>query len=451
MKPKVITRFAPSPTGFLHIGSVRTALFSYILAKQNKGEFILRIEDTDKERSKPEFEQDIVNGIDWLGFDYGSTFYRQSEREDLYKSHLKKMVDGGSAYISKEEATKDEEGRPLRAEVIRFKNPNKKIKFMDLIRGEVEFDTTELGDFVIAKSLSEPLYHLAVVIDDFEMKVTHVVRGEDHISNTPRQILIQGAIGAPRPVYAHLPLILDGNRAKMSKRKHGELVSLEYYRRQGFLKEAIINYLALLGWNPGTDQEIFTLEELIKVFDISKVQKSGAVFDTEKLRWLNKQHIERLPKAELYARIKEIIGQNIAGELLQKITPVITERIQTFGDLQIMKNQGELEYFFTDPSYQKGSLLFKGKGDFSALETHLKRAIELLKAIPEHDFNAEAAKDAVWEYASAVGRGDVLWPMRFALSGQDKSPDPFILADILGKKVTLHRLETALNLIAKHV
>ncbi len=276
---------APSPTGKLHIGTARTALFNYLYAKQNGGKFILRIDDTDKERSTKEFEQNILDDLTWLGFSWDE-FYRQSERTDIYLDHLKKMIDSGHAYVSKEEVK--EEGD--RAEVIRLKNPNKKIAFDDLIRGQVEFDTTELGDIVIAKSLEEPLYHLTSVIDDALMGITHVIRGEDHISNTPRQILIQEAIGASRPIYAHLPLILASDRSKLSKRKHGESVALSYYREQGILPQSIINYLALLGWNPGTDQEVFTLDELIKTFDMKRVHKGGAIFDEKKLAWVNRKH-----------------------------------------------------------------------------------------------------------------------------------------------------------------
>ena len=267
---------APSPTGNFHVGSARTALFNFLFARKNNGKFILRIEDTDKERSKKEFEDDIFESLEWLGLKHDE-LYRQSERGEVYKSYIEKMLDEGSVYESDDK-------------VIRFKNPNKKIKFNDLIRGEIEFDTTELEDFVIAKSVNEPLYHLAVVIDDFESGITHVIRGEDHISNTARQILIQEAIGAPRPIYAHLPLILAPDRSKLSKRKHGESVSLDYYRNKGYSPAAIINYLALLGWNPGTEQEIFTLEELIKVFDLSRVHKGGAIFDEKKLAWVNRKH-----------------------------------------------------------------------------------------------------------------------------------------------------------------
>ena len=273
---KIVVRMAPSPTGNFHVGGARTALYNFLFARKNNGKFILRIEDTDKERSKKEFEDDIFESLEWLRLKYDKS-YRQSERGEVYKNYIEKMLSNGSVYEAEDK-------------VIRFKNPNKKIKFNDLVRGEIEFDTTELKDFVIAKSMDEPLYHLAVVVDDLESDITHVIRGEDHISNTPRQILIQEAIGAPRPIYAHLPLILAPDRSKLSKRKHGESVSLDYYREKGYSPAAIINYLALLGWNPGTEQEIFTLEELIKVFDLARVHKGGAIFDEKKLAWVNRKH-----------------------------------------------------------------------------------------------------------------------------------------------------------------
>ncbi len=267
---------APSPTGPFHIGGVRTALYNFLYAKQHGGKFILRIEDTDKERSKPEYETDIIESLKWLGLNYDE-LYKQSDRGEVYKKYLKKLISDDLAYEAEDK-------------VIRFRNPGKDVIFNDVIRGEIKFNTEELGNFVIAKSLDEPLYHLAVVVDDHESGITHVIRGEDHISNTPRQILLQEALGAPRPIYAHLPLILAPDRSKLSKRKHGESVSLDYYKNKGYLPEAILNYLALLGWNPGTEQEIFTLKELIQVFNLSKVHKGGAMFDEKKLAWVNRKH-----------------------------------------------------------------------------------------------------------------------------------------------------------------
>lgn len=286
----VVTRFPPSPTGNLHIGGARTALFNYIFAKQTGGQFILRIEDTDKERSKPEYEQEIRDGLLWLGI-IPDASYRQSERTDIYQKHLDTLIKSGAAYVSREKK-KEGEGEVA---VVRFKNSNKHITFQDIVRGEVSFDTTELKDFVIARSVSEPLYHLAVVVDDFEMGVTHIIRGEDHISNTPRQILIQGALGAPRPLYAHIPLILAQDRSKLSKRKHGEAVSLAHYRAQGILPEAMVNFLALLGWHPSASDasEVLSFDDLVAQFQLERVQKGGAVLDANKLNWLNRQYLKK--------------------------------------------------------------------------------------------------------------------------------------------------------------
>lgn len=289
-KQKPVVRFAPSPTGPLHIGGARTALFNYIFAKQTGGKFILRIEDTDKERSKTAYEQDIRDGLAWLGI-VPDASYRQSERTELYQKHLDALLKSGAAYVSREKK-KEGEGE---VEVVRFKNPNKRVTFHDMVRGEVSFDTTELKDFVIARSVSEPLYHLAVVIDDFEMGITHIIRGEDHISNTPRQILIQEALGAPRPIYAHIPLILATDRSKLSKRKHGEAVSLAHYRAQGIAPEAVVNFLALLGWHPSASDasEVLSWNDLIAQFQLERVQKGGAVLDANKLNWLNRQYLKK--------------------------------------------------------------------------------------------------------------------------------------------------------------
>ena len=320
---QIVTRFAPSPTGLLHAGNYRTAVFSYLFARQRGGKFILRIEDTDKERSKKEYEDNILESLKWLGLDYDE-FHRQSERAPAHKKYLKQLIDGGFAYVSKEEAAGEGDDKARRKEVIRFKNPNIKVKFHDLIRGEIEVDTTDLKDFVIAKDLDTPLFHLAVVADDFDMGVTHVVRGEDHISNTPRQILIQRAIGAPEPVYAHIPLILAPDRTKLSKRKGA--LALTEYRDRGYLPQAVLNYLALLGWNPGTEQEILSLDDLLKQFDISKVQKGGAIFNEEKLRWINKEYLKLLSAErageEVLARLPENLREEAKKNPASKSLPV---------------------------------------------------------------------------------------------------------------------------------
>jgi glutamyl-tRNA synthetase len=414
---KVITRFPPSPTGFLHIGRARTALFNFVFAKQNSGKFIFRLEDTDRARSKVEYEKDIVDSLNWLGIKWSNDVVeKQSNRNEIYKKYLKKIIDQGDAYFSKEEVV--EEGG--REEVIRFKNPNKKITFQDLIRGEVTFDTTDLGDFVIAKSLEEPVYHLAVVVDDFEMGVTHVIRGEDGISNAPRQILIQEAIGAKRPIYAHIPLILAKDRSKLSGR-HGA-VGVTEYREMGYLPEAVINYLALLGWNPGTEQEIMSLDEIIEKFKLEKVQKGGAIFDEEKLKWFNKEYLKKMSPDERKERYKEELKKINIGDLseglLNKLEPIITERINKFGDIKEMVSNGDLQFFFKEPSYEKNNFLWKGKGDFKKSSEILRQCIQLLSGLNSEDFSSEKVKEAIWPFAEATGRGDVLWPLRYSLSGK---------------------------------
>jgi len=439
---KVITRFAPSPTGLLHIGSVRTALFNFIYAKQLRGQCILRIEDTDKARSKKEYEDDILDGLKWLGLKHDA-FFRQSEREKIYTGYLEKMIDTGKAYISKEEL-KDGSGQ---GEVIRFRNPNKIVEFDDIVRGKVEMDTTDLKDFVIAKSITEPLYHLAVVIDDNDMDVTHVIRGEDHISNTPRQILLQEAIGAARPTYAHLPLILAADRSKLSKRKHGESVSLTHYRNKGYLPEAIINFLALIGWNPGTYRELFSLEDLIEEFDLSKVQKGGAIFSTEKLDWLNREHIKRMPEKAFMIVVKEVYNE-ASTEIIEKIIPLIKERITTLKDIGTMKESGEFDYMFKTPEYSKDNLGWKGNTDFKTIKKYMEDIKKLLEILPETEFTKKKVKEVIWPYAEKEGRGNVLWALRVALSGKEKSPDPFQLAELLGKANVLKYLTHAEKMLS---
>lgn len=393
---KIITRFPPSPTGPLHVGNVRTALFNYFFAKKNGGEFVVRVEDTDKTRSKKEYEDDMLESLSWLGIKYHGTLLRQSERTEVYKKYLNKLIEKGKAYIS-EEAEGDNR------EVVRFRNPNIVVKFDDLVRGPVEFDTTELGDFIIARNINEPIYHLAVVVDDFESGITHIIRGEDHISNTPRQILIQEAIGAERPAYAHLPLILASDRSKLSKRKHGEKVSLNYYRSQGYLPEAIVNYLALLGWSPGTEQEIFTMEELTEQFDLAKIQKGGAIFDEKKLEWVNREHIKLLsPQEQMSIKLKELEGE---------------------------------PYIKNTPTLDVEKITWKNTPRNEALE-HLEKVTELI-----------GDDNAIMEYADSVGRGNVLWPLRYALSGEEKSPDPFTLIEALGKEESRRRVQTAIKLL----
>jgi len=326
----VTVRIPPSPTGFMHIGTLRMALFNYIFAKQNGGKIILRMEDTDKERSQKEYADDILDGLKWLGLDWDEGPFYQTQRMDIYRAYLQKLIEENKAYhcfCSSEELDARRQYQMSRGEapiysgkcaqmsrgeaqnlldqgeksVIRFRAENKKIKFNDLVRGEIEFDAALIGDFVIAKNFDSALYNFTAVADDFEMGITHVIRGEDHISNTPKQILIQEALGFPRPVYAHLPIIMGSDRSKLSKR-HGAVAVTEY-RRQGYLAEALINFTAFLGWNPGTEKEIYSMQELVRDFSFDKVQKGGAVFNPLRLDYLNSCYIKQSDP--------EIFGANV--------------------------------------------------------------------------------------------------------------------------------------------
>jgi glutamyl-tRNA synthetase len=437
---------APSPTGHLHVGTARTALFNYLYAKRHGGMFIMRSEDTDPERSLQVYEDEILEGLEWLGIKWDA-FYRQSERAAIYRGYLERAIEKGTAYISEEESKK-EAGKTV--QVVRLRNPNTAITFEDEVRGEITFDTTELGDFVIARSLDDALYHFTVVVDDHEMGVTHVIRGEDHISNTPRQILIQEAIGAERPIYAHLPLLLGTDRSKLSKRNG--TVQLSSYREAGYLRDALVNYLALLGWNPGTDEELFTLSELEHIFELGGVQKSGAIFDIEKLKWINKEHLRKLGAEETYMMIEARLPDRIRSlpqfstERLRRLIPVINERINVAAEVTEYAETGEYDFAFNQPHPDPAMLKWKNDASVRAALPRLQKIAEILATIPE-DADTEAVKARIWDYAVETGKGEVLWPLRVALTGKEKSPDPFTVIAIIGSAEAYQRVKTACDTI----
>ncbi len=414
----------------MHVGTVRTALFNYIFAKQNEGTYFVRIEDTDKARNKEEWVDAIWNDFEWCGL-VPDKKYRQSEHVERHKELLRSLINSDKAYVSKE-PKKDDPSQMV--EVVRLRNPGGNVTFTDLIRGEVTIDTTDLGDFVIARSIDDPLYHFAVVVDDGDTGVTHILRAEEHVSNTPRQILILDALGFKRPIYAHFPLILAPDRSKLSKRKHG--ASIESYRAQGFIPEAILNYLALLGWNPGGEQEVFTLHELVGLFSLERVHKAGAVFDIEKLKWFNHEHLKRLVDAEYLKRLEMFSNQKVDIRLV----PLIKERAQTLVEATALLG----EYDFLNPISLDGELLLKqGTLNLELTKKHLSSITDMLKALADEDFTQEKIKELLYPYATQEGRGAVLWPLRVALSGREKSPDPFTLVGLLGKQETLKRIEKA--------
>ena len=442
MTNKVVTRIAPSPTGEMHIGTVRTALFNYLFAKKHGGTYFVRIEDTDKERNREEWVDAIWQDFEWCGL-IPDKRSRTSLHLARHRELLHMLVDKNLAYVSRE-PSKNEPDRMV--EVVRLRNGGKELTFDDLVRGSITFDTSELGDFVIARSLDDPLYHFAVVADDGDEGVTHVLRAEEHISNTPRQILIQEALGFPRPVYAHFPLILAPDRSKLSKRKHG--ASIKNYREQGFLPAAIINYLALLGWSPGNDREIFSLAELIEAFDLNGVQKSGGIFNIEKMKWFNREYLLKLSDDAFVSMAEKAVPERVknlpdfSSERLERLMPTIRERISLAKELHDEAENGDYDFAFTDPDVPQELLKWKKDPDLSAVKPRLQKLIELLKNVSFD--SAEAIKTAVWDYAESEGRGEVLWPFRVALTGMEKSPDPFTAAYIIGKDSTLQRLENAM-------
>ncbi len=446
----VVTRIPPSPTGRFHIGTARTALFNYLFARHTGGTIVFRSEDTDRARSKKEYEDEIIEGLTWLGISWDS-FSRQSERAGRYRELLEQIIKEDKAYVSTEPSRED----PSRmVDIVRLRNPGSNVTFTDIIRGDITFDTTELGDFVIARSLDDALYHFAVVADDSDAGVTHVIRGEDHISNTPRQILIQEALGAARPAYAHLPLIVDEKRAKLSKRSGA--TSVMDYRSEGFLPEALVNYLALLGWSAGNDREEYSLSELVEAFTLENVHKSSAAWDREKLLSVNQRWMRKLSDGDfmnhLSAPCRDVVRPDMDEEKLKKAIPLLKERSRTFKEAQDMLS-GELSCLFSEPTLDRAKLAAKELQDRPRMtKTALETLAEAIKSLQE-GVSAEAVKEAIMPLADAEeargkgGRGAVLWPLRYALSGQERSPDPFTLISILGKEASVSRVQKAIAIL----
>ncbi|MEK7144955.1 MAG: glutamate--tRNA ligase family protein [Patescibacteria group bacterium] len=440
----IVTRFAPSPTGLLHAGNYRTAVFAYLFAKHSNGKFIIRIEDTDAIRSKSEYIASIFEMLAWLDLTADET-YRQSEHRPRHRELLEKLVADNTAYVSKEtpQAPGDRE------EVIRFRNPGGTVSFTDMIRGEITTDVTDLGDFIIARSYDEPVFHFAVVVDDADEKVTHTIRGGDHISNTARQILIQRALGLPMPFYAHLPLIFDHTHKKLSKRTGAK--ALTEYRDLGYLPEAILNYLAFLGWNPGDDREYLSLEELVATFDLARVQKGSATFDEVKLLSVNQHWMRELTIDDFISHLNEA---SVDAEKLRKAVPLLKERAQTFGQAREMLS-GELSCLFAEPELDRNVLLAKELPDHPGMTIlALKSLSEAIISLPE-GASSETVKEVVMPLANAEeakgkgGRGAVLWPLRYALSGQERSPDPFTLISILGSAESVSRIRNAIAILER--
>lgn len=467
----VRVRMAPSPTGDLHIGTVRTTLFNWLFAHHHGGTFILRVEDTDRERSRPEFEAGILKGLKWLGLNWDE-FYRQSERLDIYKKYLQKLLEDKKAfwcYHSMEELEAEKRGQMERKEAPRHvcehkyrgssiegresegivrlavdENSPRVIRFDDVVRGRIEFEQRTIGDLSLAKNELTPLYNFAVVVDDYEMKISHVIRGEDHIANTPKQILIAEALGVPSPLFAHLPLILGSDRSKLSKR-HGAVVFDEYIEA-GYLSEALVNFLALLGWNSGDNREVLTKNEIIEQFSLERVHKAGAIFDLKKLNWINARYLKMENNVRLAEMARPFIEKHFGSQplsLLEKIAPFFRERLEYLDQVR------DFHYFFKDPEYDSTLLVWEKSDQAGA-----KKALELVKEVwndraEGEIFDASLLRSKLDKIAGECFEGDrgaVYWPLRVALSGEKFSPDPVSIMGVLDGKAVWDRIEKALRL-----
>ncbi len=462
------TRFAPSPTGYLHVGGARTALFSWLYARKHGGQFILRIEDTDLVRSTAESVNAILEGMTWLGLTYDEGPFYQTKRFDRYKEVIEQLMQQGDAYYcycSKEEleAMREEqrankqkprydgrcrhrtEPKPGVEPVIRFKNPTEgSVIVKDVIRGHVEFSNQELDDLVIARPDGTPTYNLTVVVDDMDMQLTHVIRGDDHLNNSPRQINLYQALGAEPPVFAHVPMILGDDGARLSKR-HGA-VSVMSYRDQGYLPEALLNYLVRLGWSHG-DQEVFSMDEMTQLFDIEDVNKAASSFNPEKLLWLNQQYIKNSSPEHVANHLSWHMGQlgidPAEGPELVEVVKTQQERAKTL--VEMANNSA---FFYREVTEYDDKAANKNLNEASLplledMQTRLENVAEWL-AEPVH------AEIKACAEANAVGMGKVAQPIRVAITGNTVSPPLDVTLALLGRERTLAAITKAINWIKDH-
>lgn len=476
-------RFAPSPTGYLHVGGLRTALYNFLFAKKNNGKFILRIEDTDRNRYVEGAVENLIKALKWAGLDYdegpdaGGNFgpYMQSQRLDIYKKHADELIAKGHAYycfctperlqklreeqekqklpqakydkhclsLSKSEVEKNlQSGMPY---VVRLNvQPNQKIVFDDIIRERVEFDSSNVDDQVLIKSDGYPTYHLANVVDDHLMQISHVIRGEEWLSSTPKHVLLYDAFGWERPKFAHLPLLLNPDKSKLSKRQ-GD-VAVEDYRDKGFLKDALVNFVALLGWNAGDDKEFYYMNELIEKFSLQRVNKAGAVFDLQKLNWLNAEHLRKLSDEQILPLLKEEIlhsefsDKHFLDKHLLLIISAMKERVSFVKEFITT-----CRYFYEEPKeYEQKSIEKNWKPETPEQLMKLRNAFAELKNPTKEDYEHALTKTAE---ELNIGKGKLIHPLRLAVSGQSTGPGMFDLLFILGKEEVIKRIDTAIEKI----
>ena len=470
MNKSPCVRFAPSPTGKLHLGGARTALFNWLYAKHNGGNFFLRIEDTDRERSKQEYTDQILNSLEWLGLKWSEPLIYQSKRNFIYKEEVQKLLDNGRAYrcfltkeelqVAREKAKK--EGGEFRVPktyrdlslddqkglinsgqsfTIRLKIPSKGSTFFeDKIYGKINVNNNEIDDFIIVRSDGSPTYNFTVVVDDNNMCINYVIRGEDHISNTPKQILIYSALNYPVPDFAHLPMILGSDKKRLSKR-HGA-AAVEDFREQGYSVDALLNYIAMLGWNSDSEDELFSLEDLISKFDINKIQKKGAVYDEKKLHWVAGQHMIRKSEKNLLNEIREddpTWQKHSKDNYIFSVLKLMKIRAKTLNELK-----EACAYFFSDPKdFDENAIIkrWKDKSVNKLINNFITR-LEKLSNWSQKDLD-ESLRDTAQDMA--VSAAKLIHPVRLALSGQSHGPGLFELIELLGKMTTLRRLRKALD------
>ncbi len=466
----VRVRFAPSPTGFPHIGNIRTALFNWLFARNKNGTFILRIEDTDVQRKVEGAVEGIIESLKWLGLLWDEGPYFQSQRLELYRKEAQRLLDEGKAYLcfcSPERLERMREEQRKRGEppkydrkcrdltekererllkegitpVIRFKTPlYGETKFQDFIRGEIRYKNEVLDDFVLLKSDGYPTYHLANVVDDHYMRITHVLRADEWLPSTPRHILLYEALGFEPPIFAHLPMILGPDRSKLSKR-HGAVSILEY-KEEGYLPEAMINFLALLGWSLDDKTEIISREELIKNFSLERISKTGAVFNIDKLRWMNGYYIRKMSDEELLERLmpfmEGIDDKPVSRDYLIKIIPLIKERIFTLREARDYSL-----FFFKDPSFEEELLYERGLDKERVLEV-LEKSLETLIGV--QNFTSKDIELSLRSLADEMGlkAGDLFWVLRVVITGRKASPPLFQTMEVLGKDTCIRRIKNGL-------
>lgn len=422
---EVRVRFAPSPTGNLHIGSARTALFNWLYARHSNGKFILRIEDTDKERSKEEYMDEILSSLKWLFMSWDEELVFQSKRFDVYKKYAQALVEKNLAYL---------EGPAVIFKV----EKGKKVSFDDMIRGKVEFSTDDIKDQVLIKSDGTPTYNFACVVDDYEMKISHVIRGDDHISNTPKQVMLYEALGLPLPNFAHIPLILSKDGGRLSKR-HGA-TSIFEYKNMGFLPDALVNYLSLMGWAPGNDVEILPVDEIIKLFDVKDVNKTGAIFDMDKLSWMNGQYIKNMDiekvieKTESYLKDKKILDEKYNKDRWANIAAAYKERTRTLEDFVSVYKI----FFYDEVEYdEKAVEKYLKKPDSKDILQKCKSSIESITK-----FDKISIEEIYRKLADElkVKAAELIHPTRVAISGKTVGAGLFDMMELLGREKVLARL-----------